>query len=274
MLIRSLALLAALVASLGAQSPKGQPRIVEKSPKEKADRLERLVRDNCNAPVPSPVITLGTKDASGRQSIPVSNWSSIPTGLFRRAPELPPCGENASSSRTWVDVVNADTNQVLYGFCALGSNQDLKDLWFMPPTPNGRVCIVLKDRACGKQYRSNVLVYGECAVVPPNPVITLGAKDADGRITLPVSNWSDFPNPLFRKAPELPPCGSNTASSRTWVDIYNAATDTRVYGFCAFSSNADLRNIWFKPSTATGKVYIVIEDRACGRKLRSNTIAY
>jgi hypothetical protein len=114
----------------------------------------------------------------------------------------------------------------------------------------------------------------ECSKTYPNPVIRYDHTDADGRIYIPVENWAAFPNELFRQAPELPPCGSNTNSSRTWVDIYNAEDDTRIYGFCALNSNEGLKRIWFMPSTPKGRVYIIIKDRACDKSYKSNTISF
>ena len=114
----------------------------------------------------------------------------------------------------------------------------------------------------------------ECSKTYPNPEIKYDHTDAEGRVYIPVVNWSAFPNELFRQAPELPPCGANTNSSRAWVDIYNADNDTKIYGFCALSSNEGLKGIWFKPSTPNGKVYIIINDRACDKDYKSNTISF
>ncbi len=223
---------------------------------------------------PDPIIKYDGTDAEGRVSIPVVNWSAYPNEMFRPAPELPPCGTNTNSSRTWVDIYNADTNARLYGFCAFGTNADLKSIWFKPSTPNGRVYIVINDRASNKSYRSNTIVYGECGITPPDPQIKYDHKDAEGRVSIPVVNWSAYPNEMFRPAPELPPCGTNTNSSRTWVDIYDADTNARLYGFCAFGNNTDLQKVWFKPNTPNGNVYIVLHDRACDKSYRSNTIAW
>ena len=108
----------------------------------------------------------------------------------------------------------------------------------------------------------------------PNPRIKFDRQDAEGRVYIPVVNWSAYDNEMFRAAPDLPPCGSNTNSSRTWVDIYNAAKNARMYGFCAFNSNDDLKRIWFKPTASHGQVYIVIKDRACRKNYKSNLLRY
>jgi len=228
--------------------------------------------DNCSKTFPNPEIKFDHKDDEGRIYIPVVNWSDYTNKMFREAPELPPCGTNTKSSRTWVDIYNADNDARIYGFCAFNSNDDLKSIWFKPDTPNGNVYVILNDRACNKSYKSNTISFGECADTYTNPEIKYDHKDDEGRIYIPVVNWSDYPNELFREAPELPPCGANTNSSRAWVDIYNADNDARIYGFCAFNSNDDLKGIWFKPGTPNCNIYIIINDRACNKSYKSNTI--
>jgi len=42
------------------------------------------------------------------------------------------------------------------------------------------------------------------------------------RYKLAVSNRDDYPASLFKPAPDLPPCGLNTNSARTWVNIYDS----------------------------------------------------
>ncbi len=41
------------------------------------------------------------------------------------------------------------------------------------------------------------------------------------RYKLAILNRSVYANELFALAPDLPPCGDNKNSARTWVDIYN-----------------------------------------------------
>lgn len=126
----------------------------------KEEALKRCQpQDNCRMKYPNPRIRYDHKDAAGRIYIPVVNWSSYSNEMFRPAPDLPPCGLNTSSSRTWVDIYDADTNKRIYGFCALGSSDGLQKIWFMPKTKKGRVYIVLKDRACKKHYKSNTIAW-------------------------------------------------------------------------------------------------------------------
>ncbi len=87
-----------------------------------------------------------------------------------------------------------------------------------------------------------------------------------------VFNSAEFPNELFAAAPDLPPCGQNTKSSRTWVDIYDS-TGKRLYGFCAFSSRDDLGRLWFaleRDVVPPSWVYIEMVDRKTNTKYKSN----
>jgi hypothetical protein len=113
-----------------------------------------------------------------------------------------------------------------------------------------------------------------CAANFPKPDIKYDHTDPAGRVYTPVQNWSSYAAELFNQSPETPACGLNKSSSRTWIDIYNAANNTRIYGFCAIGSNTDLQGIWFKPGTAHGKSYIIMQDRDCGNKYKSNTVAW
>jgi hypothetical protein len=97
------------------------------------------------------------------------------------------------------------------------------------------------------------------------------------RYLLDVTNKNDYPSGLFKAAPDLPPCGKNQNSARTWVNIYNEK-DEYIYGFCALSSPASLGKIWFavpKGSTPPEKVYVTLTDRRCDPPitLKSNMIA-
>jgi len=115
----------------------------------------------------SPNIELsGTEDyeANGQQwtryNIPVTNWQTIPTELFVAAPNLPACGLNTDAARTWVNIYDASNDAYIYGFCALGTNSSLQNIWFAQPRgecPPSSIYIKLIDRACDKEYTSNTL---------------------------------------------------------------------------------------------------------------------
>jgi hypothetical protein len=236
--------------------------------------LSLIVAGCCLKTYPDPVISYDHEDEEGRMYIMVVNWDDYSDELFAEAPNLPPCGENENSSRTWVDIYDAETDERIYGFCALSDNEGLQDLWFFPDGYRGKVYIIIKDRKCDKSYKSNTVEYGECLDSFPNPVIVFDHIDNEGRVYIPVTNWADYSDKLFREAPELPPCGLNTNSARTWVDIYDAGTNAKIYGFCALDSKENLQDIWFMPDTTGGKVYIIMRDRACEIDYISNTVGY
>jgi hypothetical protein len=241
--------------------------------------IQTSAKDDCRKIYPNPEIKFDHQDAEGRIYIPVINWSAYDNDLFRKAPDLPPCGANASSARAWVDIYNADTNAKIYGFCALTSNDGLKSLWFKPSAFKGRAYIIINDRACQKTYKSNIINWGpqdNCQKTYPDPSIRFDRQEADGRVYISVHNWKfyAYDPELFRKAPDLPACGANVNSARTWVDIYNADTNVKIYGFCALNSYSELKSLWFKPSTPKGRVYIIINDRACQKTYKSNIVNF
>ena len=87
-----------------------------------------------------------------------------------------------------------------------------------------------------------------------------------------VLNKSSYPAEMFAAAPGLPPCGSNTNSSRTWVDFFDS-TGKRLYGFCALSKPDDLGKIWFALEEGVippSYVYIELNDRQTNTKYKSN----
>jgi hypothetical protein len=113
----------------------------------------------------------------------------------------------------------------------------------------------------------------------PNPVLYLTgleAYTAGGhnwvRYRYDVFNKGAYPAELFAAAPALPPCGSNTNSSRTWIDFFDQR-GKRLYGFCALGKPEDLGKIWF--SVEEGEVppswvYIEMNDRQTNTKYKSN----
>lgn len=116
-------------------------------------------------PLPNPVLYLtGTEVYSKggtnwiRYHYDVLNKDAYPAELFAAAPALPPCGLNAKSSRTWVDILDSRGKR-LYGFCALGKPDDLGSIWFAMEEgviPPSYVYIELNDRQTNTKYKSNL----------------------------------------------------------------------------------------------------------------------
>lgn len=117
------------------------------------------------APLPNPVLVLtGTElyQTGGKNFIRynylVDNSSAYPDTMFAAAPNLPPCGANANSSRTWVDIYDQQGKR-LYGFCSLGKASGLNRLWFALEegvVPPSWVYIEMNDRATSTKYKSNL----------------------------------------------------------------------------------------------------------------------
>lgn len=106
----------------------------------------------------------------------------------------------------------------------------------------------------------------------------LGAEQANIRGTLftryyiSVKNTREIPESLFLASPDLPPCGQNTNSSRTWVDIIDE-NGKRLYGYCAISKPTSLGKLSFslkKGVAAPKSVQIVLNDRRQQKKYKSN----
>ena len=239
--------------------------------------------------IPRPVVNAGLIERYGtpagrfvRYRLPVLNWQAYPAELFSPAPDLPPCGANANAARTWVDVHDAATDRRLYGFCAFRSPDNLQKVWFgvrEGSKPPERVYVVLRDRRTGSVYRSEPV---RLPAQIPSPIVSVGPVEhyetRVGRFVryrLPVSNWQAYPAELFSPAPDLPACGANTNAARTWVDVHDAASDQRLYGFCAFRSPNDLRRVWFavrEGSRLPERVYVVLRDRRTGSSYRSKPV--
>lgn len=93
-----------------------------------------------------------------RYNYDVFNKDQYPAAMFAPAPALPPCGNNANSSRSWVDFFDQRGHR-LYGFCALGSPSNLGRIWFGLPEgqiPPSYIYIEITDRQTNTKYRSNL----------------------------------------------------------------------------------------------------------------------
>lgn len=119
----------------------------------------------------------------------------------------------------------------------------------------------------------------------PAPALEYAATDAgyvgsDGlpytRHLLRVTNWASYPGELFAPSPDLSPCGLNGNAARTWVDIFDADTNTRIYGFCAIAAPNELADLWFAVPQGTPSptaVYVTLVERRLGFVFRSNEVA-
>ena len=141
------------------------------------------------------------------------------------------------------------------------------------------VTLMLMAFAGGGTSRATVLDPNHATPTLPNPVLYLMGTEAFTtggknyiRYQYDVLNKADYPDALFASAPALPPCGLNTKSSRTWVDIFDQR-GKRLYGFCAFSKAADLGRIWLALEDGVippSYIYIEMNDRQTNTIYKSN----
>jgi hypothetical protein len=100
----------------------------------------------------------------------------------------------------------------------------------------------------------------------PAPTLVVEPAVALDAFRLVVTNASGFHDSLFVPSPDLPPCGSNTQSSRTWVEIRDAR-GPYLYGYCALQSAGELATGMYLPFALTPRdataVRIVLTDRRC-----------
>jgi hypothetical protein len=112
-------------------------------------------------PVPS-LVFVGKEDEAGgaRLRFSIANWAGYADAFFAASPDLPPGGLVQAASRTWVDMLDADSGGRLYSFCAIGSAQQLSDLSFVLPAGNAvpvHVSAKVTDRRTTVQQTSNVV---------------------------------------------------------------------------------------------------------------------
>ena len=113
----------------------------------------------------------------------------------------------------------------------------------------------------------------------PTPQLSFtGTEEENGltRCKLSIVNWAEFSDEFFAASPDLPPCGLNKSASRTWVDIQDADTGTRLYGFGALGSTKQLTELWFAVpagGTVPANVRVTLTDRRAKIERASNAVS-
>jgi len=164
------------------------------------------------------------------------------------------------------DTVTTDAN----GFATLGR-------WTLGATPGTNTVVAEVPGADGSPITFTATAGGAQPILAyrHSEQYSVNAVTWD-RYGLTVANRASYPASMFSAAPDLPPCGLNTNSSQSWVDIYDGGTRARIYGFCGLSSPDQLNDIWFAVPRWTqppSSVYITITDRRAGVVYTSNTIS-
>ena len=122
-------------------------------------------------------------------------------------------------------------------------------------------------------------IIGQGTKLSPNPVLTFQGQEEIVRngktftkFKFAVENRNSYPNELFAESPDLPPCGANKRSARTWVDFFDQR-GKRLNGFCAIKNPEGLADIWFiieAGGIPPSWVYIEMNDRKEQIKFKSN----
>jgi hypothetical protein len=131
----------------------------------------------------------------------------------------------------------------------------------------------------GFSLAASLLAPQAAQALPPNPVLYMKGTEhytANGRnwvrYVYDVLNKDSYPADMFAAAPNLPACGLNHNSSRTWVDIFDG-TGKRLYGFCALGAPQNMNGIWFAAEEGTippSWIYVELNDRLTNTKYKSN----
>jgi hypothetical protein len=113
--------------------------------------------------LPAPIVGFSGKidySTSGgdwtRYHIPIVNRAEYPDKLFEGAPYLPAIGLNTSASRAVVYIYTG-AGSYIYGFCALGTADNMGLIWFAKPqgqTPPPSIYVKIIDRLTGASYQS------------------------------------------------------------------------------------------------------------------------
>ena len=100
-----------------------------------------------------------------RYRFQITNRADYDPTLFAPSPDLPPCGTNANAARTWVDFFTSGDGTAaarrLYGFCAVGTPEQLGQLWFAVEAgvePPRWVFVEMADRLTNRTVRSNLAI--------------------------------------------------------------------------------------------------------------------
>ena len=94
-----------------------------------------------------------------RYNYDVFNKDQYPAAMFAPAPGLPPCGNNANSSRSWVDFFDLAAASASTASARWAARAHLGRIWFALPEgqiPPSYVYIEINDRQTNTKYRSNL----------------------------------------------------------------------------------------------------------------------
>lgn len=135
------------------------PTATEPAPDEAADLLT-LRADLLNT----------SPNGTSEFALSFGNLERLPVDVFAPAPDLPPCGANSNSSRAWIEIVEANSGQVLQLVCDARDLNDLQSVRLEIETSEPlslSIRVVVNDRQTGKLYVSETVLV---SVQGPGPV--------------------------------------------------------------------------------------------------------
>jgi hypothetical protein len=108
------------------------------------------------------------------------------------------------------------------------------------------------------------------------PLVSVDLGPLAGSFRVAVTNAGAYSDALFAPSPDLPPCGANANSSRTWVE-FRDERGPRLYGYCGIQAASELASRLYlpfalTPSDATAMV-VVLTDRRCATSVSSQPVA-
>ncbi len=222
-------------------------------------------------------------DGMIRYTVDVVNKGAYPRELFDPAPDLPPCGLNNNSSRSWVSIYDQN-DTYLSGYCVILEPQSLYPLYFTLPESSTveHFYLTIDDRRCDIQYTSELAPVCICYPYLPDPEIAItdiydsnSAGQFYTTYELEIINRNIYPPEMFVPSPELPPCGANPNASRTWASIYEKFVGN-IYTYCAKYSPEDLDTLGVtvnKQNVQPNLLYVKLQDRKCGIEYTSGAVS-
>jgi hypothetical protein len=110
---------------------------------------------------------------------------------------------------------------------------------------------------------------------PYVPTPRLAVEGVDGQnYNMVITNGKDFPDELFKPAPELPPVSGRANAARTIVMFHNVnGTLICTSDLASFGSLRQIGKFPVLAAKITAKqVYVVLHDRKLNRKYKSNVV--
>jgi uncharacterized delta-60 repeat protein len=147
------------------------------------------VASECYPDLPLPQIT-NVRIVGGTVEFDVANGAAYPKELFQPSPNLPPCGLNTNSSRSWVSITDGE-GKGLGGFCALRADNPvtfMRKLWFGIPATGlpQEFKVSIRDRLCEQTWTSGAFPLSTLVSTVQFATNKLTVSELEGGLSLPI----------------------------------------------------------------------------------------